>query len=199
MPSETDLLNESLSQIGAARITAIDDGSVNGIHCQTLYPTTRDALLRMHHWNFATGRALLNAAVDPPLFEYALAYPLPADFLKMREYLGVVVNASNYVWDGFSWSIRYVIESGSLLTNDAPVYILYTKRVVDPNIYDALFYQVLTTWMASKLANAIPKDHKKAADLLSMAMNLLLPSAVSIDGQEGTVVPLVSDSLTWGR
>jgi len=153
----------------------------------------------MHHWNFATGRALLSASVTAPLFEYTFDYPLPADYLKMREYNSVPVNSGNYIWWEGQWVSRYVIEGLSLLSNDTPVYILYTKRVIDPNIYDALFYQVLTTWMASKLANAIPKDHKKASDLLSMAMNLLLPSAVSIDGQEGTVVPLVSDSLTWGR
>jgi len=191
VPSETDLLNESLVTIGASRIAAIDDGSINANHCQTLYPTTRDALLRMHHWNFATGRALLSASPTAPLFEYTFAYPLPADFLKMREFNGVVTDE---VWPG-----RYTIEEKSLLTNDTPVYITYTKRVVDPNIFDALFYQVLTTWMASKLANAIPKDHKKAGDLLSMAMNLLLPSALAVDGQEGTVVSLVSDSLTRGR
>lgn len=199
MPSETDLLNEALGQIGASRITAIDDGSVNAVHCKTFYDTTRDALLRMHHWNFATGRALLSASVTAPLFEYTFDYPLPADYLKMREYNSVPVNSGNYIWWEGQWVSRYVIEGLSLLSNDTPVYILYTKRVIDPNIYDALFYQTLTTWMASKLANAIPKDHKKASDLLSMAMNLLLPSAVSVDGQEGTVVPLVSDSLTWGR
>jgi len=199
VPSETDLLNEALVTVGATRISAIDDGSINANHCQTFYPTTRDALLRMHHWNFATGRAQLSASVTPPLFEYTFAYPLPADFLKMREYNSNPVNSGGYIWWEGQWVSRYVIESGSLLTNDTPVYILYTKRVVDPNIFDALFYQVLATWMASKLALAITKDHKKASDLLSMAMNLLLPSALSVDGQEGTVVPLISDSLTWGR
>ena len=198
MPSETDLLNEALITIGALRITAIDDGSINATHCQTLYPTTRDALLRMHHWNFATGRALLNPSVDAPLFEYSFAYPLPADYLKMREFNGTPVTADHVTWEG-RWTSRYVVESGSLLTNDSPVYILYTKRVIDPNIFDALFYQLLMTWMASKLANAIPKDNKKAGDLLSMAMNLLLPAALATDRQEGTVVPLISDSLTWGR
>lgn len=201
MPSETDLLNESLSQIGATYITAIDDGSINAKHCQTFYATTRDALLRMHHWNFAAGRAQLNALVTAPLFGYTFEYPLPPDFLKMREFNGVVVHPSDSVWwwDGFQWISRYVIEERSLLTNDSPVYILYTKKVVDPNFYDAMFYQVLTTWLASKLAMAIAKDHKKSRDLLETAMNLLLPSAVALDGQEGSIVPLVSDSLTWGR
>ena len=199
MPSETDLLNEALSQIGAARISAIDDESVNAKHCQTFYPATRDALLRMHHWNFATGRALLNASSTAPLFEYTFAYPLPADFLKMREYNSTPVASDNSIWWEGQWLSRFVIESGSLLANDTPVYILYTKKVIDANVFDALFYQVLMTWMASKLANAIPKDHKKASDLLSMAMNLLLPSALAVDGQEGTIRPLISDSLTWGR
>ncbi len=53
MPSETNLLNDALSQIGASLITGIDEGSINANHCQLFYPSLRDDLLRSAHWRFA--------------------------------------------------------------------------------------------------------------------------------------------------
>lgn len=199
MPSETDLLNESLSQIGAARISAIDDGSINANYCQMLYPALLDSILRMHHWNFATGRVVLEADATAPLFEFTYSYPLPQDFLKIREYNGADTSVdTTWWWDGRRVQ-RYVIEGRALLSNEAEVKIVYTKRITDPNIWDALFYQVVVTWLAGKLANAIPKDTKKSASLIQEAVSLLLPMAVGVDGQEGTVIPFQVDDLTWGR
>ena len=88
MPSETDFLNDALGQIGAARITAIDDGSVNANHCSTFYGPLRRSVLRSHHWNFAETRVELAQDVAPPAFEFAFAYTLPADLLKIKEYFG---------------------------------------------------------------------------------------------------------------
>lgn len=204
MPSETDLLNEALARVGADRISAIDDGSPNANHCQTMYPGTRDALLRMAHWNFATGRAALVLNVEVPLFEFQFSYKLPDDWLKMRLYNGGPVNTTGLTWSydtGWpsQWWARYVIEDKNLLSNDSPALIVYTKRVVDCAQWDSLFYQTCVTWLAGKLADAIPKDSKKSAMLIQEAVNLHLPMALAADGQEGTVVPFVTDELTRGR
>ncbi len=199
MPSQTDLLNESLARIGALRIGAIDDGSINANFCQTMYPGTRTALLRMHHWNFATARASLNLNVEVPPFEFQYSYKLPADWLKMREYNGGPVNTVGLTfWQG-QWWARYVIEDKNLLSNDTSAFIVYTKEVVDCNQWDSLFYQTCVTMLAAKLADAIPKDSKKSNALLHEAMTLWLPAALAADGQEGTVIPFVTDELTRGR
>ena len=191
MASETDLLNDSLSQIGALPITAIDDGSVAANHCQRLFPALRDSLLRSHHWNFATRRAVLAAEATAPLFEFTYAYPLPADFLKIVEF-----NGDSSVT---SLAGRYTIEGGDgyrkLLTNDSTVQIVYLARVTNPDQWDPIFYQVLATWLASKLALAIPKDASTSKALLETAVGVLLPLAMAVDGQEGTVRPFVSDIL----
>ena len=193
MASETDCINEALGLIGASRISGLDEDSINARHALTFYAPTRDALLRMHHWNFATGRAALSASTTAPLFEFTYAYPLPEECLKVREYNGVPVTYAG------QYPSRYTVEGRSILTNDTTVLIVYTARVTDLTRWDALAYQVLMTWLASKLAQAIPKDQKKSAELLQVAMNMLLPSALAADGQEGTVQALISDSLTWGR
>lgn len=198
MPSETDLLNDSLGQIGAARITAIDDGSVNANHCQTFYPALRDSRLRSHHWKFSKTRVELAQDATPPLFEFAFAYTLPANSLKIIEYNGANLDTSNLSLFEAAALFRFKIEGRKLLTNDGVVKIVYLARVTDPNVWDGLFYQGLTAELASKLASAIAKDDKKSLALLQKAEHLF-SIAMAVDGQEGSVEPFRVDNLLWGR
>lgn len=201
MASETDLLNDALSMIGASPIAAIDDGSVAANHCQRLYPALRDGLIRAHHWNWAMARVQLAQDATAPPFEFAYQYALPADLLKIVEYNGATPNSSTSIYADYTQKpvSRYVIEGRKLLTNDGEVKIVYLRRITNPDEWDALFYQVVAAWLASKLASAITKDERKAKAKLEEAMGLLLPMAMAVDGQEGTVYPNVSDALTWGR
>lgn len=200
MPSETDCLNDALGQIGSARITAIDDGSVNANHCQTFYPSLRDASLRSHRWNFADRRAELAQDAATPAFEFSFQYTLPADHLATREYNGTSLDTSNLTSLEAILALRsrYKIEGRKLLTNDGEVKIVYTARITDPNVWDGMFYQYMATALASKLASAITKDEKKSKSKLEEAM-LLWDQATAVDGQEGTVTPIRSTELLWGR
>ena len=199
MPNETDVCNDALSQIGASIITAIDDNSVNANHCQRLYPQLRRSVLRSHHWNFAEARAELAQDAVPPAFEFAFSYALPALLLKIKEYNGA--NATTTTLTLFETTLprRYKIEGRKLLTDDGEVKIVYVQDVTDPNIWDGLFYQVITTWLASKLSNAITKDSTKATELLTQVIDVLLPMAAAVDGQEGSEHPFRVDDLIWGR
>lgn len=202
MASETDLLNDALSLIGASPVTAIDDGSVSANHCQRLYPALRDALIRGHHWNWAMTRVELSPDAVPPITEFMFSYTLPSDCLKVVEFAGADLDTSVLVplWDSRTTSyFQYKIEGRQLLTNYGTAFIVYIARVTNPDLWDPLFYQVVSTWLASKLASAITKDDRKAAELLKEAYNVLLPLAMAVDGQEGSVVPNVSHALTWGR
>lgn len=200
MPNEADFLNDALGQIGATRIVSIDDGTVNANWCKTFYPALRRALLRTHFWNFAEARVQLAQAAVAPAFEFAYAYSLPSDFLRMKEYNGTLVNLSAV--DPAYWATlvgRYKIEGAQLLTNDGEVKIVYGRDVDNPALWDPLFYQVCTTWLASKLAVAINKNAGKSAELLRETISILLPFAAAVDGQEGTITPYISDDLVWGR
>lgn len=202
MPSETDCLNDALGQIGATPINAIDDGSVNANHCQRFYPALRDGLLRSAHWNFAMRRVELAQEATAPAFEFAYSYALPADLLKIAEYNGSTPSTG----DGTDLTLlearqltKWRIEGRSLLTNDGEVKIVYVARITNPDIWDPIFYQLVATWLASKLANAIPKDHNMAKSLLAQAVDILLPIALAVDGQEGSVHPLSVVELIDGR
>lgn len=203
MASETDLLNDALSQCGATPITAIDDGSINANHCQRFYPPLRDALLRMHHWNFALKWVQLAQDVTPPVAEFAYAYTLPADCLKVVNYGGSATAISSlsliFPDSGIRVVTRYKVQGRKLVSNDGTVYIQYLRRVTNPDEWDAGFYQAVSTWLASKLAMAITKDIRLSTGLLAQARDILLPLATAVDGQEGSIEPYVVDDLLWGR
>lgn len=203
MPSETDCLNDALGQIGEARITDIDDGSRNANQCKTFYEPLRQAALRANDWNFARARVELAQDAAGPAFGWAYSYTLPSDCLRVREYAGSLTTPSVPVSLDQSSTIRqlpsYAIEGRKLLTNDATVLIGYTRDVTNPDEWDPLFYQYLTTHLASKLAAAISKDNATARTLLEQALTVLLPLAQAVDGQEGTQAAYTSDELTWGR
>lgn len=190
MPSVTDLLNDSLGQIGANTITAIDDGSHEANVCSALYPALLDSILRGHTWNFALTRVQLAQDAVAPVFGYTYAYSLPTDCLRIVEYNGALTAYGPR---------RYKIEGRKLLTNDTSAYIRYIARVTDPNVWDAMFYQCVACWLASKLADAIPHDTKKAESLLQRAEQVLLPNAMAVDSQEEPLQKIPSRSLTIGR
>ncbi len=198
MPSETDCLNDALSQIGAARVTAIDDGSKNANFCQQFYPNLRDSLLRSHHWNFAMKRVELARDAAAPAFEFAFSYTLPADCLKVTEYNGASTDTSTLSLFEAQIIFHYRVEGRKLLTNDGQVKIVYISRVTDPNIWDAMFYQALAAMLASKLASAITKDEKKTLAKMQEGTHLL-SLAMAVDGQEGSIEAYRTDDLKWGR
>ncbi len=202
MPSETDLLNDALGQIGAQAITGIDQGTTNANHCRVFYPPLRRSLLRACFWNFAIKRVQLASLPTPPLFEFTYAYALPGDYLRLKNYAGADPNANAImVWEYPRVRYRpiYKIEGQTLVSNDAQVYIEYITDVTNPNYWTADFYQAVSTWLASKLAMALLKDAKLSESLLKLAEGTLLPAAMATEGQEGSVEPYVVDDFTWGR
>lgn len=200
MMSESDLLNGALGLIGQSPITGITDTSPNGVWCARYYPPLRRAALRTHYWNFAEKRVQLTQAAVAPAFEFAYAYGLPADYIRIKEYNGSLVNLSAV--DPAYWNTllgRFKIEGNQLLTNDGEVKVVYTYDEDNPARWDPLFWQLMETWLASKLAMAITRDPGKSLKLMQDVINLLLPFAASVDSQDGYTTPYISDDLTWGR
>src|SRR3989304_6401501 len=172
MPQEVDVFNVALSKIGAEPVDNVNDGSINAAHCNRLYPPLRKALLRSPHWNFAEDRAELVQGATPA-FEFSFSYGLPPDLLKIKEYNGESLDTSNLLLTQILK--RFKIEGRLLLTNDGEVKIVYVKDVKNPDQWASLFYQTITTWLASDLALAIAKDENKSDKLLKEAMGYWLP------------------------
>jgi hypothetical protein len=214
MASVTDLLNTALARIGQSRITAIDDGSTNANHCQTIYPMRRDYALTLAHWTFNDKRIILAQEAQTPPFEYAFQYPLPSDFLGMREYWGSDGTvALDPEWWGtiqppLPWqlgintpapSIPETLPERRLFSNATSVAIRYGARVENPDQWSAPFFEFVMTLTCGYLAGAIAKNIPMMKALIEEAMGVHLPMAAAQDGQQKPVRAYQVPDLLWGR
>ena len=156
MADEVGISNSALSKIGAARITALTEGTKNANFCAEQLPKLRDQLLRRHVWNFAKSRARLAQVSSAPAFGFDHAYQLPADWLRT-----VLVDDSD---DGRG-GIRYAVEGRTLLADADQVYLVYVRQVTDPNAMTADFREVLAFLLAKEAAVPIAQSNTLKQDM----------------------------------
>ena len=153
MASEVDICNLALQRLGAKSISSLTDDSTNARECNRVYEHARDSELRAHPWSFARKRASLAASSTAPAFEYANAFPLPADYLRILPNNGRLGQPNQ---DDLQ------IENGSILSNDsAPLPITYIARITDPEAFDQLFTDLLVARIARDLAEKITQSNSK--------------------------------------
>ena len=143
MASEVGICNSALIKIGAARITALTEGSKNANLCNEQYAKLRDAELRGHDWNFAVARAKLAQIAGTPPSGFDYWYQLPSDWLRT-----IAVHAS----DADTGDLKYEIKGDRLLSDAVDVYLVYIRQVTDPNEMDTLFREALAYRIAAELA-----------------------------------------------
>lgn len=148
--SETLICNRALQKLGAARITSRTENSSEARACNTVYELLRDAELRAHPWNFAGKRVQLAAESTVPSFGKAYQYPLPTDFLKLRED------------DVPTYSRDWIIEGKKILTDEGgPLNVRYTKTVTDVTEMDPLFIEALACKMAIEMCEELTQSNSK--------------------------------------
>jgi hypothetical protein len=155
--------------------------------CNSFYADARDAVLRLHPWNFAITRASLAQLTDTPSHGFAYQYSLPTSPYCLRvlgmEYEDYIFKIENYSTQG-----------RVLLTDESSAKILYVARITDTTQFDALFVDVLTAKLAVDLTYPITNS-SALQDKMQKLYELKLSDARSIDGQEGFIDDLVSGTF----
>lgn len=131
-----EICNAALGRLGVETISSINDANPRARLCKILYDKRRDALLRMHPWNFASKRASLTVDSTAPAFGYARRFPVPTDCLHVRE-----INTP-YNWE---------VEGTWILTDDTECMIRYTKEVTAVTDFDVCFTEVLAIDLAHEM------------------------------------------------
>ncbi|MGD1878327.1 MAG: hypothetical protein ACFB13_12620 [Kiloniellaceae bacterium] len=180
MADVTGICNSALAKIGAARITALEEGSKNASLCADLYERCRDDLLRAHSWNFATARAKLARTAEVPVFGYAYAYALPADWIRCVAAQGSESGGPELV---------YRIEGARLLSDAEDVYLRYIRQVGDANLMPADFREALACLLARELALPIAQSNT-LEEKLEARFRTRLRRARTTDGLEDQVEPM---------
>lgn len=183
MAADIGICNLALARLGVQAVQSLDDPSQEARACARLYPQARDALLRMHPWNFASKRRALTLLSAAPAFEWAYAYAYPSDCLEARA-----------IWrpEGFAGRARFVVETGEdllskvILTDEPDAKLLYTAAVSDSRMFDAGFADALAWRLAAELAQPLAASDSKQKAMLAMFQDSLARSMVS-DARESVV------------
>lgn len=195
MPSvsgETDIKNMALDHIGEEVIMGPNDLRPAVKFMTRWYPHARNALLETAYWRFARKRASLAASGTEPAFEWAYAYALPSDFLKL-----IPASADGYMNGAV---LSYDIEGQNILTNSpAPLLIRYVAQITDPTKFSTLFTEALALFLALRAATKIT-GKQGYREALSKDFDRALMNAQIADGMMGDVQSsLDSDWETLGR
>lgn len=165
------ICNNALVRLGGKTITSLSDGDKTANTCSVVYERTRDTLLRMHLWNFATKRTTLASETTSPSFEYAYSFPLPSDFIRVKAL--------------YNTNSPYKIEGGKLLTDDSTCELIYISQVTDVTKFDPLFTEALTLLLAINLAFPLMGSTTRESSLRAEFKDMLF-YAKQIDGQDDT-------------
>lgn len=167
--SEIDIINRALAKMGDQRITDRSENTNRARIMDSIYDGVRDELLRDCPWNFATQRDTLSADPAPPVYEWATAFAVPADFLYM------VATENNSA---------YRLEGNQILSNhENSLNITYVRRVTDATEFDTGFAESLAAKLAYEAAQNITAD-TALQDRLFRDYNLTLIRSKKTDGQE---------------
>lgn len=151
------LCGRALLKIGAAAITAFDEGTAEAQVAQALYAPTRDALLSANPWSFATALATLPRLDEAPVADYAFAFQLPADFLRAL---------SAGVGRGRGLDCRII---GSTLHADTTGVVLsYIRRPAEED-FPAFFDQALIARLAAEFCIPLTENSSRAELMLKLA------------------------------
>jgi hypothetical protein len=162
--TQTDICNSALQRVGAATIANITDNSREARACAVAYDSNRRSELRKRAWKFAIKRVVLSADANAPAFEFAYAFSLPADCVR------VILPKNDPCLDWF-------IEGRKILTNlsQSPylgagaqaaatgpaLYLRYVSDITDCSQFDPNFYDLVSIAMALDICEPLTQSNQK--------------------------------------
>ena len=191
MASVVEIVNSALNLLGASTITALTDDSKNARICNQRYEPIRNRIFRSHPWNCLLKRVQLAQDTTAPVVEYAYAYTLPSDCLRVLKF-------HTGALDSIEADIKYNIEGRKLVTDEGTVYILYVALITDPNQYDTYLQEALAAQLAADIAYGITNNATLAKYYQEQA-DERLREARFIDATENSISSLESNEFTDAR
>jgi len=181
------ICSRALMKLGADGITSFEDGTAEAEVAASLYGPVRDALLSAYPWSFATGQIGLARLAAEPVADYAYAYQLPSDFLRVLS-AGV---------SGRGRGIQYRIAERRLHTDASEVTLTYIFRP-DEQTFPAFFDQALIARLAAEFCIPLT-DSTSRSEVLTRLAESGFQQAKLIDGQQESSVYLEDFSLVEVR
>jgi hypothetical protein len=157
--TKIQILNMALTEINSLRIESLT-GTEKNETCNDVYNSCLELIMQEWDWKFARKREELTLSTTEPAFEYAYAYVLPSDFVRIAGIYENVLTDDYTITVGTSEltvvkqaEYSYVIEGNLLLTNINPCYLVYTSTGAGKEaLFKPRFTQALIKLLAAELA-----------------------------------------------
>jgi hypothetical protein len=173
--SKTSLINKSLTMVGAAPITSIDDDTNNARIVNRVYEISLKSILSECLWNFACVRALLTVSSDTMAWSYSgenYVYTRPTACVRIFG-----TNDDDAVWRE---------EGDHIISDTSGLGIKYTYYHDDPSKYPASFVEAFCDKLAADAAYMILNSKDKAQAMQEKYESVSLPKDRSENAQIGT-------------
>jgi len=188
MATEVSICSNALRRLGDDPITSLTDDTERARLCNAFYADARDACLRSHPWNFAITRASLTQLSSTPSYGFDYQYALPTDPYCLR--------VLSMEFEDYIFKVENLATEGRvLLTNEDTAKILYIAKITDTALFDSMFVDALTAKLAANLAYPVTNSVTLQTQMVKIYEGKM-SEARSIDGQEGFINDLVSDTFT---
>ena len=191
MASIVSMVNSSLNLLGASNIASLTEDTKNARLCNQRYESIRDRVFRSHNWNCLIRRIELAQDSTAPIVEFAYAYTLPANCLR-------VLAIHNGTTDSIKTNLEYKVEGRKILTGESTVYLIYIAIDTDPNTYDTYLREAIIHQLAADLCYAITNNSTLATKYLTKA-DEILREARFIDSTENSLDTIESSEFTDAR
>jgi len=155
--SNVSIANLALQKLGEGTIVSLTEDSRNARSLNACFEALRDRELRAYLWKFAKKRATLAASSTIPDSTYALAFPVPTDFLRLIKPARL----------GLDWSLENHENALAILTNDGTsISIRYIARVTDPTLFDPIFVEMFACKLAWHCCEQLTQSNTKKGMLM---------------------------------
>jgi len=178
--SEVEICKLALSHIRGGSINSLTEPSAQAQQCSLHYPVARDMCLRNGPWGFATRTERLALLSTAEAHNYAYVYAYPSQCLEIHR---VALDREDYAAQERTALHRDVahvdlrrqvpyeamnVKVGTadthvIAANEADLWAVYTRRVTDPNFFDAHFILALSHLLAANIAMSIIGSREGAA------------------------------------
>jgi len=165
--SPENIANSAILKIGASRINSLDDNKTEAVVCKEFYERSYRWLLAQFYWGFANMTESLAQSPTAPKHEYAYAYLLPADFVRIQRTFP---------------NSNYKIVGNELHTNEREIAIKYTFRAKEEDL-PIYFEQTMMYYLASQICVPITENVTKEVSNYEQYLDHL-KRAKSLDAQQ---------------
>lgn len=210
MTSEVSICNMALSRAGVNQtIASLSDQTTLADGCSLWYGQCRDEILRMYPWTFAMRSVALAAVAGDPPPGWLYHYRYPSDCLRiyavmttdgLRSTVGVatietMLAVQQYIPRPVPFSLMSD-DSGRLVVTDLEdAYVLYTKKITDPNQFDPLFISMLSWRITMELVVWLGAADRIAARAERGYAFAVSQAAAAVGNEQQPDIPQESPSI----